>query len=156
MLRTESMSALALKLWIYISFARFSTILVAGLIVMAEPGCTPGEDKVFGEFEWLLDANCAEERWKMVNRERNWHVTYRLSNEDMEKMLSDEFGERGFLGWKRFSGMTILYGGYTLNGERENIFVNEKVGSNEYDRIRLYIEIDKQYLTLEYGITSGL
>ena len=131
-------------------------IVILMLIVITHLGCTSGNDKVFNEFKWLIDSYRGEERWVMINQERNWHVVYRLTDEDIMKIRAEEFREQGFLGWKQFSGKIILYGGYVLDGDRENIVVNEKVGSNKYNGIRIYIEFDKRNLILEYGITSRI
>ena len=119
-------------------FVRLSVALAMGLIAITDMGCTSGKDKVLDEFKWLVESHCPEERWTLVHQEKDWNVIYRLPDEDMVKIRSDEFIEQGFRGWKKFSGMAILYGGYVLDGDRGNIVVNEKDGSNEHNGIRVY------------------
>lgn len=130
--------------------------LIFWSIAMMGLGCTPNNDRVYAEFRWLIDSHYGDDGWLMEQGATNWYVKFRLSQECLAEIRASDFKERGFIGWKKFYGTTILYGGYVLNGSLDNLLVNEKAGSDDFNRIRMYIDVEKRYLILEYGVTSGI
>lgn len=113
------------------------------------------QDMVDKEFSWLFNSMLQINDCKEIDRKKNWYRIFKLSDKGVNLFTTNEFREIGYTGWRRFSEALILCGGVVLDGDANAILVNEKSGSDGFDFIKMFVNVDSSELILVYGKTYG-
>lgn len=113
------------------------------------------QDMVEKEFSWLINSMLQSNNFEEIDRNKDWYRVFKLSSKGVNQCTTNEFREIGYTGWRRFGETLILCGGVVLDGEANAILVNEKSGSDGFDFIKMFVNIDASELVLVYGKTYG-
>jgi hypothetical protein len=139
--------------------------LVAGLSVavfalaMGMVGACSPANFVEYQFGWIKTV--IPDLGEPLQENPEWHRIYPLTDEQVTKILSMDFKEQGYTGWKPYQGrQTLMDAAYHLDGYATPTQVCYKDdGSYKFDppwnTIAMFVETEKKRLVLVYGITYG-
>ena len=122
------------------------------ILLLLTTGCVRS-DPVETEFEWV--SHDASIHGKTVRSLFSWYKTIELSDTDKHKLMMFDITKRHYDKWVAYKSTLSFPDGYSINGVRDNIIRASKVGSNEYDGVFLFVNLDNNQLTMVYGKTYG-
>ena len=80
---------------------------------------------------------------KLEKEEKDVFKCYSISHDEVDRLLSHQFHEFGFMGWARIDrGVNVGYGkhGYISQG---NVWRNARNGSDDFNEIAMYVDREK-------------
>lgn len=129
--------------WLIMAVILLSSIFIC--IILTDEG------NVQREFEWwIADEALHGQRWL---HSKDWCSVYDMSEGDISNNLRSSFSAQQYTGWKAFKKRVNW--GWGIDGLKDEVYVNKKLGSTDYDQIAIYINKTRRLAFLVYGRTYG-
>lgn len=110
-------------------------------------------DSVDREFSAVIDRFDLDEP---VEQMRNWYKVFKLSDIQKAKLLSANFKELGYGAWQPFKSSMSLPGRFCIDGNNSLILYVSKNGSDDFDGVYIFLNMDRNQVILVYGRTYGM
>ena len=111
-------------------------------------------DPVETEFGWVSQDEMI--RGKTVRFLYAWYKIIELSEADKHKVMLIDLTKRHYGEWLTYKSTLSFPDGYCINGVRDNIIRASKIGSDEFNGIFLFVNLDNNQLIMVYGRTQGM
>jgi hypothetical protein len=135
-----------------------SVSLFMGLIFVSTVLLTAcgSSNYVENEFKWIHDV--LPGLGDPLQQEKELYAVYQLTDEQIEKLLAMRFTKQGYSDWQDFTERACLGIStplYHLDGIADQIKFCLKQGSDDYNKIAIYVDLKPKKLILLDGITYG-
>ena len=134
-------------------------IFILGVFLISLIGCSCNGplDTVSNEFSDISKDFSLEEK-SLILKDKDWYQVYTVSKDKIQQLLDNNLNKYGYSGWEKFSRIEIIgnQNSYVVNGEKNEIKINLKKGSDLYDKIAIFIDQTDNKVILYYGRTYGI
>lgn len=134
------------------------TICVMALAIISILVIDCFADQVDVAFSWIRDEGIIDERCHVIAQKKNWYKCYLVPKDVTERILRADLTEYHFCGWKRFDKQSFIDAGlecFLYGNCSDNVFVNMKYGSDEFNKTCIYVNRDKNTVVLYFGEIYG-
>ena len=115
--------------------------------------CFLFSDSVDREFSTVIDYFELEEPSEQM---RNWYKVFKLSEVQKSRLLNANLKEFGYGQWCPFKSSMSFPGHLCIDGNNSLILRASKNGSDDFDGVYIFLDMDMSRLILVYGRTYGM